>query len=223
MATDATGTATGQPDTAMVKVWDILVRIFHWTVALAFFVAYFAEDILTLHVWAGYTVGGLVVLRVLWGLVGTRHARFTAFIYGPVKTLTYVADLLRLRARRYVGHTPAGGAMIVALLIGLAGTVWTGLALYAVDENAGPLTALYAATASPPSQSASGEEADDDEHEEDEGRTRAGEEFWEELHEALANVMLALVILHIGGVALASIVHRENLVRAMVTGRKRPD
>ena len=140
-----------------------------------------------------------------------------------MKTLTYVADLLRLRARRYVGHTPAGGAMIVALLIGLAGTVWTGLALYAVDENAGPLTALYAATASPPSQSASGEEADDDEHEEDEGRTRAGEEFWEELHEALANGMLALVILHIGGVALASIVHRENLVRAMVTGRKRPD
>ncbi len=60
MATDATGTATGQPDTAMVKVWDILVWIFHWTVALAFFVAYFAEDILNLHVWAGYTVGGLV-------------------------------------------------------------------------------------------------------------------------------------------------------------------
>ena len=120
--------------------------------------------------------------------------------------------------------TPAGGAMLVATADQDAPVPSrTGLALYAVDENAGPLTALYAATASPPSQSASGEEADDDEHEEDEGRTRAGEEFWEELHEALANVMLALVILHIGGVALASIVHRENLVRAMVTGRKRPD
>ena len=165
----------------------------------------------------------MVVLRLLWGLVGTKHARFTDFIFGPAKTLTYVADLLRLRARRYVGHNPAGGAMVVALLIGMAVTVWTGLVLYALDENAGPLTALYADTTPPPSRLATEEEADDDRDEEDEGRERAGEGIWEELHEVLANVMLALIILHIGGVALASFAHRENLVRAMVMGRKRSD
>lgn len=221
MTTDATSTATQPPDTATVRVWDILVRIFHWTVTLAFFVAYFTEDLLTLHVWAGYAVGGLIILRVLWGLVGTRHARFTDFICGPTKTLTYLTDLLRLRAKRFIGHSPAGGAMVVALLIGLAATVWSGLAFYAIEENAGPLASLYAESAPPPAARATASDDDDDD---DSGQRRGrGASLWEALHEVLANLALALVIVHIGGVVFASFAHRENLVRAMLTGRKRPD
>jgi cytochrome b len=122
-----------------VKVWDIFVRVFHWTVAVGFFVAYVTEEPLALHVWAGYVVGGLVVLRVLWGVVGPPHARFTDFLYGPATVVAYLRDLISFRAKRYVGHSPAGGAMAAALMIGLAVTVWSGLEVYAAEENAGPL------------------------------------------------------------------------------------
>ena len=213
-------TATTESDTAArtVRVWDFFVRVFHWTVAVAFFVAWFTEDkVLTLHVWAGYVIGGLVVLRVLWGFVGPRHARFTDFVYGPSAVLGYMRDLAAFRARRYLGHSPAGGAMAVALMALLAATVWTGLELYAAEENAGPLAAAeqspFAAFAAPAQAS---------EHEGDEDEEREGG-IWEELHELLANIALVFVILHIGGVALVSAVHRENLARAMVTGRKRAD
>lgn len=194
---------------ATVKTWDVFVRIFHWTVAVSFFVAYFTEDeFLTLHVWAGYVIGALVVLRIVWGFVGPKHARFSDFLYSPFKVLQYMVDLAGFRARRYLGHSPAGGAMTFAMLLGLLLTVAAGLELYAVEENAGPLAAFSAPTAAgqeSPQPLARGDE----------------EQFWEELHEVLANVMLALVVLHVAGVALASVVHRENLAKAMVTGRKR--
>lgn len=195
----------------MIRVWDVFVRLFHWSVAVGFFVAYFSEDALTLHVWAGYVVGALVVLRIVWGFIGPEHARFSSFIYPPGTVLRYLWDLLLGRARRYLGHSPGGGAMVLLLLIGLLGTVGTGLELYAIEENAGPLAALVS-SGSPPGQ-AEGEEAY-------EGAEGSGE-FWEEFHEVLANLMLVLVVLHVAGVLLASYVHRENLTRAMVTGRKR--
>ena len=195
----------------MIRVWDVFVRLFHWSVAVGFFVAYFSEDALTLHVWAGYVVGALVVLRIVWGFIGPEHARFSSFIYPPGTVLRYLWELLVGRARRYLGHSPGGGAMVLLLLIGLLGTVGTGLELYAIEENAGPLAALVS-SGSPPGQ-AEGEEAY-------EGAEGSGE-FWEEFHEVLANLMLVLVVLHVAGVLLASYVHHENLTRAMVTGRKR--
>ncbi|GAB4119120.1 MAG: cytochrome b/b6 domain-containing protein [Rhodothalassiaceae bacterium] len=196
-------------------VWDPLVRVFHWTLALSFFLAYVTEDdFLTVHVWSGYVVGGLVVLRILWGFVGPEHARFSDFLFAPARVWGYLFDLLRLRAKRYLGHSPAGGAMVIALLASLAMTVWSGLELYAIEENAGPLAGeLMVARA----YAADEEEADE---EEENGVGVKGEDFWEETHEMLANIALALVILHISGVILASLVHRENLARAMVTGRK---
>ena len=227
MTSSVRDTAESEPGPATVEVWDILVRVVHWTVAVAFFVAYFTEDdLLSLHVWAGYTVGVLVALRVLWGFVGPRHARFADFLFGPVTTWRYLVELIGFRATRHLGHSPAGAAMVFALLAGLAATVWTGLELYAVEENAGPLAAWTTesprAAADRPPPLARAAENDDDERE---GGSERGEnpaeEFWEDLHEALANFMLVLVVLHIGGVLLASLAHRENLIRAMLTGRKR--
>jgi cytochrome b len=217
MAQALADTAEQRQPQKMIRVWDAFVRLFHWSVAVGFFVAYFSEDVLSLHVWAGYVVGVLVVLRIVWGFIGPEHARFSSFIFPPGTVLRYLWDLLLGRAQRYLGHSPGGGAMVLVLLIGLLGTVGTGLVLYAIEDNAGPL-APFVSSASPSGQAQPAMEREGDEGYE--GAEGSGD-LWEELHEVIANVVLVLVILHVAGVLLASYVHRENLTRGMVTGRKR--
>ena len=209
----ADGTRAASPahgEDAKVRVWDPFVRIFHWMVVVCFFIAYFTEDdALTLHVWAGYVVGVLVAMRIVWGFIGPKHARFWDFIFSPFRVWSYLADLVRFRGKRYLGHSPAGGAMVIVLLIGLAFTVFSGLKIYAIAEHSGPLAKFEATVAQTAPTS---------------GARRSPERrFWHETHEILANVMMVLVIVHIGGVVLASVVHRENLPRAMITGDKRAE
>ena len=205
-------------DAQRTRVWDWFVRFFHWTVTVGFFIAYFTEDdLLTLHVWAGYVVGALVVMRILWGFVGPEHARFTDFVCSPMKAIRYLVALLGFRAKRYLGHSPAGGWMVLLLLGGLCITVWSGLELYAVQENAGPLATIGTSISG---QSA---HADDGEGEHRSRRGSGGNRFWREGHELLANLMMFLVIVHVAGVFLASFAHRENLARSMVNGWKRPE
>jgi cytochrome b len=201
-------------------VWDPLVRFGHWTLVAAFAAAYLSAEEEAgapdpLHEWGGYVVGAIVVLRVLWGFVGPRHARFSDFVCGPVEALVYLRDLLLGRSRRYLGHSPAGGAMVVALLFFLAATVATGL-MARRDQGQGPLAhngAMLASSA----------HADADETMRGTRPEGGPESAMGELHGVLANITLGLVVLHILGVALASIVHRENLVLAMVNGRKRAE
>lgn len=203
-----------------VRVWDPFVRFFHWAVVGGFFIAYFTEDeLLTVHVWAGYSVGALVLMRIVWGFAGPKHARFSDFVCGPARSYRYLVDLLRFRAKRYLGHSPAGGLMVLILLGGLAATVWSGLELYALEENAGPLAGL---TLSAPVQAARADEDDHDAKQEEPDEAESSE-LWEEVHETLADLMLFLIIVHVAGVLLASLVHRENLVRSMLSGWKRSD
>ena len=206
-----------------VRVWDVIVRLGHWVLVVAFFVAYFTEDdFLTQHVLAGYVVGAVVCIRLLWGFVGTKHARFSDFVRSPTATLSYVGDLFARRAKRYIGHNPAGGAMVVALLISLSVTTFSGLVIYAIEENAGPLSGWVVEYPNPDAISFSAiAYADDDEHEDEEHEEDALEEFWEEVHEIFANLTLLLVGLHIAGVIFSSYYHKENLIRSMITGRKR--
>lgn len=178
-----------------VYVWDSFVRFFHWTLVTAFTVAYVTEDdLLTVHVWAGYVVGLLIVARTVWGFTGPRHARFSDFIYPPGVTLRYLRDLVLFRAERHLGHSPGGGAMVLLLLLLLAATVATGLVVYGGDQQAGPLAGMFS---------------------KDTG------EAVEEFHDVLANITLAFVVMHVAAVLFASFVHRENLIRAMITGNKR--
>jgi cytochrome b len=223
-------------DKRTAKVWDPLVRIGHWTLAVAFFTAYLTEDdFLTQHVWAGYIVGAYVLVRLVWGVIGSRHARFRNFLYSPAKVFGYLKNLIARKPQHYIGHNPAGGIMVAALLISLAGTAITGMKLYAVEENAGPFAV---AAQQIPLQSVSfvdeANAEDDDEDDDDEDKVSRGlnaghkadkqaEEFWEEWHETFANLTLMLVALHILGVIVSSIIDKETLVKAMWTGKKEID
>lgn len=165
------------------RVWDPLVRVFHWTVVACFGGAYLFQDPRALHEAFGYTLAGALAIRLFWGIVGTRYARFSDFVPGPARFLGYVRDIVGGRERRYLGHNPAGGAMVVALMTMLALTAATG---WYLTTDAG-----------------------------------FGEDSAEALHALAANVTLGLVAAHLCGVLWESLRHRENLVLAMITGRKR--
>ena len=171
---------------ATVKVWDLFVRVFHWSLVALFAIAFLTGDeIEWLHLWAGYAIAALVAMRIVWGFIGPETARFASFVKGPRAVLTFLRQSMHLKAPRTLGHNPAGAAMIIALLVLLAGLCATGFAM---------TTDAY-----------------------------WGSKTLEEVHEALANITLALVGLHVLGVIVASLEHGENLVKAMVTGRKRAE
>ena len=183
-AMDLDAAGNGSPPT--VKVWDPLIRVFHWSLVGLFTFSYLSGDEWKqAHILSGYTIIGLLIVRIIWGFVGTRHARFSNFIYGPATTVRFVLDTVAMKAKRYIGHNPAGGAMVIALLLSISGVAATG---YMMTTDA-----------------------------------YWGLEWVEEVHELLANLTLGLIALHVLGVVLASIEHKENLVRAMITGRKRAE
>lgn len=178
----------------LCKVWDLPLRIFHWMLVIAFFIAYFTEDdLLMVHVWAGYTVFGLLLFRLAWGFIGNHYARFSNFLCKPTDALRYLKDLIASKAKRYIGHNPAGAVMIVLLLLSLLMTTVTGFAVYGADQGAGPLAGIGS----------------------------ANEKIWEEVHELSANFTLLLIVIHIIGVAIESYIHRESLAKAMWHGYKK--
>ena len=197
-----------------VKVWDIAVRVFHWSLVVLFVVAYLSgDDDSLVHVYAGYGVLALVAFRLVWGVVGTKHARFTDFVRGPAATAKYVRALIAFEPPHYLGHNPLGGWMIVALLTCLMLSCWTGLLAYGA-QGYGPLADQHIVLVSPAM-------ADDDRRADREPGHGGEDEFWGEIHEALSDFTLFLVLLHVVGALVSSVAHRENLVKSMVTGYKR--
>ena len=184
-------------DNKLIQVWDLPVRLFHWTLVTSFFLAYITEDHwMGVHTFAGYTIAGLILFRLVWGLIGTKHARFSDFARKPTEVKEYVKDVVSFRAKRYLGHNPAGGSMVIALLVSLIMTTVTGLATYGGKELAGPLAGLMT------------------------GLPDFVSEAFEELHEFFANFTLLLVMFHVAGVVFASLQHGENLIRSMFNGKK---
>jgi cytochrome b len=194
-----------------IEVWDPLVRTGHWLLATAVIVAWFVDEPLWLHSWLGYIAIALVLLRIVWGFIGPDYARFASFVRGPRVAFGYFIDLIRFSSKRHLGHSPAGAVMIIALLVMVAVTAVTGMASLAATRGEGPFSGVITKVERPnfPIQRKDVEEDQ--------------ELFIEEVHETAANITMVLVILHIAGVALASFAHRENLVAAMITGRKRSE
>ena len=170
------------PALPTVRVWDVFVRVFHWSLVILFVAAFVTGDgSERLHIAVGYAIAVLVALRIVWGFVGTRHARFASFVHGPRAVKRYLLSLVSLHPERHVGHNPAGGWAVLALLGLGAVTALTGWLNF----------------------------------------NDYGGHWLEELHEGAASAMLALVFVHIGAVVVSSLIHRENLVRAMLSGFKR--
>ena len=178
-----------------VKVWDPLVRVFHWSLVFFFLLAFASEDDwMNLHVWAGYAVSMLIGFRLLWGMIGTRNARFLTFVKSPAVVKQHLRDMLSLKPPHYLGHNPVAAVMVVTLLISIILVAFSGMVLIA-SEGQGPLAGtLFAAL---------------------------NGEAMEEVHEFFANFTLLLVFAHVAGVVVSSFLEGENLVRAMITGRKK--
>ncbi|RDH82704.1 MAG: cytochrome B [endosymbiont of Galathealinum brachiosum] len=184
-------------NSSQIKVWDPLVRFFHWSLVSAFIIAFITEDdFLSIHSWAGYLILALLIIRFVWGFVGTRYARFSDFVYSIENIKQFLKDTLSLKAKRYIGHNPAGGAMVVLLMLSLLMTTTTGILVLGAEEHAGPVAHWFSETNG----------------------------FWgsalENLHEFFANFTLLLVFVHVAGVLVESLIHKENLVSAMLTGFK---
>jgi cytochrome b len=167
---------------ATVRVWDPLLRVAHWLLAASVVFALMSDESRSLHKLVGYVAAGLVVLRIVWGFLGPQHARFTDFVKSPGEIFAYLRDLVHFRPRRYLGHNPAGGAMIVLMFVLVLVTAFSGW-LSETDRF-------------------------------------FGVGWVEAVHAGGANLMIGLIVLHVGGVILSSFMHGENLIRAMFTGRK---
>lgn len=167
-----------------VKVWDRTVRLFHWSLAGSVALCWLtADELQSLHEFAGYAAAGLIGLRLVLGIAGTRYARFSQFLRSPKRTLVYAGAVVRHKEPRYLGHNPLGAAMVMLLIAMVGGIALTGW-LQTTDAY-------------------------------------WGVEWVEETHETLAELLLVAIALHVIGVVHASLRHHENLVLAMITGRKR--
>ena len=202
-----------------IQVWDLLVRIFHWLFVLFVLIAFLTGDEKSsIHRYVGYTVLGLIIARIVWGFIGSKHARFKDFIYPPARTIKYLKELLQGSPQYYIGHNPAAGWMVLLLLALLFVVCGTGHMAYQTEDqslsahrnNIFPIV-KYAHADS---------DTDSDDGEYKENKKDDEDEFWEEFHEASSYTLLSLILLHIAGALASSKLHNENLVKAMITGKK---
>ncbi len=175
------------PKNTKVEVWDLIVRLCHWGLVLSFAAAYISGDEWRgLHLFAGYATLIMIVLRLLWGIAGSKYARFSQFVKPLPVVAAYVRDVMNGRDVRNLGHNPAGGAMIIAMLVLLTALSVSGVLL--------TTDAFW------------------------------GSEPMDMIHGALADLTLFCIVVHVSGVVFTSIRTRENLILAMLSGRKRaPD
>ncbi len=179
-----------------VRVWDLPTRLFHWLLVLAFVLAWATHDDsrnLDIHTISGYTFFALLIFRLVWGVVGSHYARFSEFSYTPKELFSYLRSLSGNGVKHYVGHNPAGAwAIFVLLTLGLLLAI-SGIIVLGGEEQQGVLAGYISFDQSAP---------------------------FSTLHETVAWAMVVLIVIHICGVIVESVLHRENLVGAMFRGTK---
>lgn len=166
-----------------IRVWDPLLRLLHWTLVVCVLSNLLNESGEIVHRGLGYTATAVILIRIVWGFIGPRHARFSDWLPTPGRLFPYLVALRRGKAPRHIGHNPAGALMMLALLalvlaLGTSGYLMTTDAFF-------------------------------------------GEDWLEETHAALADILIAAVVVHVSAALFESWKHRENLIASMVHGRKR--
>jgi len=184
-------------DPRVIQVWDLPVRIFHWVLVLLFIAAYVTNELgptyFQYHVWCGYSLIVLVCFRIIWGFIGTYHARFSHFVRNPVTTLKYALNTLKGTEKHYTGHNPLGAIMVIVLLLGSLIQGLTGL--FTNDEilNVGPLYGYISNELSLQLTS---------------------------IHRQLFYWILGAVALHVVAVLVHQFVKRDNIIVPMFNGKK---
>lgn len=181
-----------------IKIWDRLIRSFHWLMLLCFVGAYITSQagMQQTHILIGYLIALLLIVRIVWGFIGSKHARFADFIASPSRVWAYLKDSFKNKPEHYLGHNPAGGWMVLVLMGSLLVMAVSGIILVAVIEFEGPFLNLLS------------------------GMSDQWAYRYEELHEEVLNILWVLIAVHLIGVAVASIQHKENLSWAMICGYK---
>jgi len=188
-----------RPDSTLrrVRVWDLPTRLFHWAlvvlVVFSFVTAKIGGNALTYHMWSGYTILTLILFRIVWGFVGGRESRFTAFVRGPAAVFRYASRLLGKSSTGYLGHNPLGGWSVVAMLAALAVQASTGLFVNDEIATEGPL-AQYVSLAT--------------------------SLFLTRVHRLNQWVLVALVSIHVLAVLFYLFGKRDNLIGPMIHGHK---
>jgi cytochrome b len=185
-----------------IRVWDLPVRLFHWTLVILIATSYFSGraggDWMKLHFWSGYAILTLLLFRIVWGFIGSTTARFSNFVKGPSAAFRHIAELAGADRPREAGHNPLGGAMVLVLIFAVLAQVVAGLFSADTDTGVvtGPLSGLVA-----------------DKWIE---RATAFHTFW-------VNALLILVGLHVLAAIVYLVWKRQNLIGAMIHGYKPTD
>lgn len=192
--------ASDRADGSSVRVWDLPTRLFHWLLVILVSVNLYTGFLgglreMNLHMQSGYAILALVLFRLLWGVIGSARSRFGDFVRGPRAVLAYARGLMRGQGSESVGHNPLGGWSVMALLLVLAVQATTGL--FSNDDifTEGPLAKLV---------------------------SKATSDMLTSVHDAGVRVLIALIVLHLAAVAFYWLAKGQNLIRPMITGRKRP-
>jgi cytochrome b len=182
-----------------VRVWDLPVRLFHWTLVVLVIASYVSGraggDWMGLHFWSGYAILALLLFRIAWGFVGSTTARFSHFVRGPAAWFAYLRNFVTGRPTYDVGHNPVGGIMVLVLIFGVLAQAVAGL--FAADTDLG--------TVNGPLANIIPDKWVD--------RLTDFHKFW-------INVLFWLVVLHVLAAITYLVLKRQNLIGAMVTGRK---
>lgn len=186
-----------QPNTKSIRVWDWPIRLFHWLLVALFILSWVSAEIggnaMQAHLWSGYAVLGLVLFRIVWGVVGSDTARFAHFMRGPSAVLAYSRNWFQPSYRAALGHNPLGGWSVAALLLALAFQALSGLFSNDDIANEGPLYHLV---------------------------SKGTSDLISRAHSGAFDLLLALVMLHLLAIVLYRVWHGENLLKPMLTGDK---
>lgn len=179
-----------------MRVWDAPTRLFHWTIVILIAVSYFSMkfDYVQVHYLSGYTMMALLLFRLCWGLFGSETSRFRKFMRSPADGFRHLADFPKREPDREVGHNAAGGWMVLFMLLVLAVQVGSGLFAGDPVEGGGPFVDQIA---------------------------RAPQKLLSTIHSINFNVILGLIVLHVVAILAYAIIKRHDLVRPMITGKKR--